>query len=412
MLRSGSAVVRATYLITDAKVIERVAIVVENGRIIRLTDWDTRGDTEVDLSGLAVLPGFIDAHLHFGVEVEPHDYGRLFESRAAKIIKSVRDSQNLLLAGFTAARDVGGRAAVALRDCINAGEAHGPRLWCSGRGLTTRGGAEDWRYVPVEMVNELSDVVQVCDGPNGFTQGVRDQYRLGADLIKLFVNGDFVEQRLSEAEIDAVMVEARRLGYEVAVHAHGGDVLRQAVEGGCRTIEHGTFLSEEECLLMKTHGVIYVPTLAFTRLWSEEGSRHGVPVEKAAMHGERYQHRREAVAMASRLGVKVAAGTDFGFRGFMRHGALNTEEMVLLAGAGLGPMDALMAGTAHAAATMGHEGRLGSIREGACADLVAIDGDPLQDIAAVRQVRFVMQNGAVVRDDTHRASPRCSALSA
>jgi imidazolonepropionase-like amidohydrolase len=107
--------------------------------------------------------------------------------------------------------------------------------------------------------------------------------------------------------------------------------------------------------------------------------------------------------MASGLGVTIAAGTDFGYRSFMRHGTPNTEEMILLAGAGLGPMDALMAGTVHAAAAMGQEGRLGTIREGAYADLVAIDGDPLGNIGAVQRVRFVMQNGVVVRGDADRA---------
>jgi imidazolonepropionase-like amidohydrolase len=401
---SLSYLIKAGRVISDFEIHEKVNIGVQDGRIKGFVPEDAAADQVIDLSDHTVLPGLIDLHIHFGPEVEGHIYARLMESRNEKLIKSVVDARNLLLAGFTTARDLGGRCAISLRNCIDHGEIVGPRLKCSGRGLTSTGGTEDYRYTTVDTVKELSDCVQVADGPDGCRKAVRDQYRLGADLIKIFVNGLEVEERYSEAEIVATVDEANRLGLAVAVHAQGGNVLKQAVTAGCQTIEHGTYLDEEGCLLMHDHGVVFVPTLAFHAKYAIEGVKHGTPPDDPQSAPQRLPRMMESVKMAHELGVVIGTGSDYGFRSFLRHGAHNADEIVLLTQAGLTPMDALMAATLNGAKALRMTDQIGAINAGLVADLVAMPGNPLEDIDVVKQVDFVMKDGRVLRTPSERGA--------
>lgn len=359
----------------------------------------------VDLQDRTVLPGLIDCHVHFGPETAGHVYGRLFEPAQRKLIRAVVDARNMLEAGYTAARDVAGRDAVYLKQAIEAGDILGPRLMCAGLAITSTGGHEDHPYFPAKWMAEQNVLARIADGPDDCRKAVREQMRLGADLVKILVHlnapshtGSHVRliDEFTEDELVAIVDEAHKLGMKVAAHAHGGPGAKMALHAGVDTIEHGTFLDDEDFAYMVDHGVYLCPTLSITATIAAVGDAHGVNPVLVQASKERLRTRMETMIRAYRAGVKLAAGSDFGLRPFTRHGR-NAVELVLMWEAGCAPMDVIVAATKHAAEAIGMGNFIGTLEPGKWADLIATETNPLEDVRALEAVRFVMKGGVIVK---------------
>jgi imidazolonepropionase-like amidohydrolase len=299
----------------------------------------------------------------------------------------------MLLAGFTTIRDMETEGALYgdadLRDAIRDGLVPGPRMQVATRAISTTGNYALLGYAPEVAVPKG---VQIADGPDGMRKAVREQIQYGADWIKIYGDyrvfqptGEIEDLRvtMTPEEMAAVVDEAARRHRPVAAHCYGNEAARQAVTAGVRSVEHGLFLDETTLRMMKDKGVWYCPTLTAYQTSSDEQKTEAW---KKVVDGHRESFRR-----AMRLGVRIASGSD---AGDFPHGGAG-RELELMVEAGMTPADALRAATLGGAELLGWQDRLGSIAPGLLADVIAVDGDPLSDITAVRRVRFVMKGGVV-----------------
>jgi imidazolonepropionase-like amidohydrolase len=357
----------------------------------------------VDLSGLALLPGLIDLHTHLLLhpyDETPWNDQVLKEPLELRTLRAVGAARATLAAGFTTIRELGtegaGFADVALRDAIAMGWIPGPRIFASTRAIVASGS-----YGP-EGFDPRWDVpkgAQVADGVDGMRRAVREQIAAGADWVKVYADyprrpGAPSTPTFSQDELAAAVDEARSAGLPVAAHAHTAEGIRRAVLAGVTTIEHGTGATAEVLELMRRRGVALCPTLAAAEAVTRyAGWRPGQP-EPA-----RLREAREGFARALAAKVVIANGSD---AGVFAHGE-NARELELLVAWGMTPRDALRAATATAAAVLGRGRDLGRIAPGAIADLVAVAGDPLAGIAALRHPLLVIKDGRVEAD--RRAAP-------
>jgi imidazolonepropionase-like amidohydrolase len=382
-------------------------IVVRDGKIEQVTAGSAPVDgvRNVDLAGHACTPGWTDLHVHLESQSSPHSYEEEFRLDPVDFaFRSVGYAKKTLLAGFTSVRDLGGTVAPHLRDAINQGIIDGPRIWAAGRAIGTTGGHAD----PTNGYNaELSHLL----GPPGPTDGVinsvddarqavRQRYKEGSDVIKITATGGVLSYaksgdapQFTVDEVKAVVDTARDYGYRVAAHAHGTEGMKRAVLGGVTSIEHGTFMTDEVMTLMKQKGTWYVPTLAAGRFVADKAKVEGyfpdIVRPKAARIGAQIQ---DTAARAYKAGVKMAFGTD---TGVCPHGD-NAREFLYMVEAGIPATYALQAATIHAASVLGVDDQ-GVIEVGKRADIVAMPGDPVADIANVMKVDFVMKDGVVYR---------------
>jgi imidazolonepropionase-like amidohydrolase len=358
------------------------------------------GATLVDLSGKTILPGFIDAHVHFGMSIEdqPADAAR-FESE--RTFRSALNARKTLMAGVTTARDLGGIDR-GYRDAIAAGLIQGPRTHLALAPLSPTGGHTDFtmpngRAVPMHM-----PVDPIIDTDDDVRRTIRLLVRSGADVIKVCTTGGVSSPSdtpddigVPEEHVRLIVAEtAKRAGQPVAAHAQGAEGIKAAIRGGVRSVEHGYGIDDEGIDLMLEHGTFLVPTLS---------SALRVP-DPAAVPGYLYEKKvkwsaiaRERVAAALAAGVKVALGTD---SGVCPHGE-NLREPVHAVELGLSPMQAIVAGTKSAAELLRLDSDLGTLEEGKLADFIVVDFDPLKDItplATPDNVKAVVQGGAVVKD--------------
>jgi len=352
----------------------------------------------VDLSGLALLPGLIDLHTHLLLhpyDETPWNDQVLKEPLELRTLRAVGAARATLAAGFTTIRELGtegaGFADVALRDAIAMGWIPGPRVFASTRAIVASGS-----YGP-EGFDPRWDVpkgAQVADGVDGMRRAVREQIAAGADWVKVYADyprrpGAPSTPTFSQDELAAAVDEARSAGLPVAAHAHTAEGIRRAVLAGVTTIEHGTGATAEVLELMRRRGVALCPTLAAAEAVTRyAGWRPGQP-EPA-----RLREAREGFARALAAKVVIANGSD---AGVFAHGE-NARELELLVAWGMTPRDALRAATATAAAVLGRGRDLGRIAPGAIADLVAVAGDPLAGIAALRHPVLVIKDGKVEVD--------------
>ncbi|HJW33136.1 MAG TPA: amidohydrolase family protein [Holophagaceae bacterium] len=362
------------------------------------------GALVVDLGDATLLPGFMDAHVHISGE-SSNDWNQdQLDGMKATIpelaLHAAVLAKRTLRAGFTTVRDLGGEyeLAIGLRNAIAKGDAEGPRIIPAGNGIGATGGHADDAagFRSGLLAHESSG--GVADGPDALRAMVRRQIKLGAGVIKLIATGGVLSEtddvdtpQLTQAEIDAVVDEAHALRRKVAVHAHGDTGARRAAMAGCDSIEHGTFLEEPTLELMAKKGCVLVPTLATSRrLVSIQDGQAPLRIkEKAAAAAKR---QGDLVHRALAKGVRIAFGTD---SAVTPHGE-NAKEFALLVKGGLKPLEALRAATSVDASLLGLEGLVGTLTPGLLADVVAVPGDPTQDITATERVAFVMKEGQIV----------------
>ena len=351
------------------------------------------------------MPGWTDLHVHLEDQSSPQSYSEGFRLDPVDYaLRSVGYAEKTLLAGFTSVRDLGGEVAPHLRDAVNQGRVRGPRIFAAGKSIATTGGHAD-------PTNGYNSTLSHLLGPPGPTEGVinsiddarqavRQRYKEGSDVIKITATGGVLSYaksgdapQFTVDEVKAVVDTARDYGYRVAAHAHGTEGMKRAVLAGVTSIEHGTYMDDEVVRLMKQHGTWYVPTIYAGRFVADKARIDGyfpdVVRPKAARIGAQIQ---DTFARAYKAGVKIGFGTDMGVG---PHGD-NAREFIYMVEAGMPAAVALQAATIRAAEVLGVDDQ-GVIETGKRADIVAVPGDPLADIAQVMKVDFVMKDGTVYR---------------
>jgi imidazolonepropionase-like amidohydrolase len=386
----------------SAEIRRNVIIVVQGNKITAMGEKTgiPKDAVILDLSDKTVLPGFIDAHTHIMVD-GPTDYGAdLYKnSTPFRTIRAVANVRKALWNGFTALRDVESEGAmyadVDVKKAINMGLVPGPRLWVSTRGLNTPG-----RYMPFDYSWELDlpKGAQMVAGTDDCLKAVREQVANGADWIKIYVDWPFFIDKdggisgltnFTREELTAMVNEAHRLERKVAGHAISRDGIQAALEAGIDSIEHGCGFDDNLLDQAKAQGVYWCPTLLVFQDHSEKGeTQKPNPLLEIEYKG---------LNSAYKKGLKIALGTDAGSFPWSVNQAKEFE--LLVKKAGFTPMDAIKAGTSVAAVLLGQSASIGHLAPGMLADIVAVPGDPLQDITALQHVMFVMKDGVVFRHD-------------
>ena len=387
---------------------ERVTVIVEDGRIASVESGFDRGgagDTVIDLRDATLMPGFFDLHVHLTGEQSPASYiERITFNPADTTIRAVIYAKRTLDAGFTTVRDLGGetQVIVGLRNAIDQGLIDGPKIFAATSSLASTGGHGDsTNGMPVRWQTDPGPAEGIVNSVADARKAVRQRYKQGADTIKITATGGVLSlaksgqnPQFTVAEIEEIVRTANDYGFIVAAHAHGTEGMKRAVLGGVTTIEHGTYMTEEVMELMKERGTYFVPTISAGKFVAEKAAIDGYfpPIirPKAAAIGPVIA---ETFAAAVQAGVPIAFGTDCGV---CPHGS-NAKEFQYMVEGGMAPMDAIRSATQTAAQVLRVDDTVGTVEPGKLADLVAVRGNPLEDIELLQDVSFVMKGGRVVK---------------
>jgi imidazolonepropionase-like amidohydrolase len=392
-------VVRAARMLDVAKgqMVSPAVVTIQGDRIVRVGQSSDTGARVIDLGDVTLLPGLIDAHVHLTDDLSGDWIMRpVRETAADAALRGVANAGRTLMAGFTTVRNVGagGFADVSLMKAIDAGLIQGPRIIPAGHAIGITGGhcdATGW----APGVLELGPKEGVADGVDQVVAAARYQIKHGAKVIKVCATAGVFSydatlgaQQLSDEELRAMVEEAARHGLKVAAHAHGTDGIKAAIRAGVASIEHGSMLDDEAIRLMKEKGTYLVPTAYLLTQFKFEGmpaaiaakARQAIPLAQAS-------HRKAIAA-----GVKIAFGTD---AAVYPHGD-NAREFAVYVGYGMKPIDAIRTATVNAADLLGVIDR-GVIARGKLADLIAVPGNPLEDVKALEKVVWVMKGGVVYK---------------
>lgn len=408
-----TTVIRAARMFDgkSGKIATPGVVVVTNGKIAAAgPDASVPADAEVlDLGDATLMPGFIDAHTHL-TESDSYDYRQTFinglqEPIAEKAIAATVNARKTLLAGFTTVRDVGSsdQLDVGLRNAIRKGEVIGPRMLVSVHAIGSTGGhCDDTAGFRQGLFPETTPSQGVVSGPDEAREAVRLMHKYGADIIKTCATGgvlsltDAVDTpQLTQAELDAIVSEAHALRLKTAAHAHGAEGAKRAIRAGIDSIEHGTFLDEEALDMMKARGTYLVPTLMAAVGGQERmAADPGFPEVIQAKARAAIAALQNTMHLAIAKGVKIAFGTD---AAVYPHGR-NAGEFYQLERMGMKPEDALRT-VAASADLLGWGDRIGALEAGKLADVVAVPGNPLEDVHVTEHVLFVMKEGVVYRND-------------
>ena len=388
------------------RVQSRISIVVDGNTIADIQEgFISSNDFEnyIDLRNHTVLPGLMDMHVHFGGEYLSKAESPLKVEREMEAILATQHALVTFKSGFTTVRQVGdsGLVAISLRDAINAGKVIGPRIFAAGKTIATTGGhadptngkaLDDYAYPLPEQ--------GVVNGPYEVYTAVRQRYKDGADGIKITVTGGVLSPaksgdnpQFTQEEVDAVVSAAKDYGMWVAVHAHGAEGMKRAIKAGVDSIEHGTFMDDEAMDLMIENGTYYVPTIS-AGVWVAEKSKIDnffpeIVRPKAASVGPQISG---TFKKAHKRGVKIAFGTDAGVQ---KHGT-NWKEFVYMVENGMSEMKAIQSATMETAKLLRIEDKLGSIEEGKLADMIAVKGNPLDDISILENIEVIIKDLSLI----------------
>lgn len=386
-----------------------VTVTVDGDRIVGVTEGyaaPAPGDTVIDLREATLMPGLMDMHVHISSQQSgAAGYAERFYLNPADVaLRATTYARKTLMAGFTTVRDCGAgdKLNLAIRDAVARGWIEGPRVIAAGSVTTTGGHGDSTNGLASELQALLAPRLPgMANGADEMRAAVRQRYKDGADLIKVAATGGVLSLAKSgqaplftEEELAALVETARDYGLVVAAHAHGTEGMLRAVRAGVRSIEHGTYMTDEVMAAMKERGTYYVPTISAGKFVAEKSKVDGYFPEvvrpKAATIGPLIQ---ETFGRAYAAGVKIAFGTD---QGVGPHGD-NGLEFVYMVEAGMPPMAAIKSATIEAARLIDMEDELGTVEPGKLADLVAVSGDPIADIRRMTDVRFVMKGGRIYK---------------
>jgi len=399
-------VLKAAHLFdaVSGKLVENGVVVVE-GNSIKSVGSQSQipvGAKVIDLGNATLLPGFIDAHVHFDGEMSNdwyHDfYNTIMRFPAERALYGANYAKLTLEGGVTTVRDVGSSdyIALGLRNAIRAGVIPGPRMLVSNYAIGATGGHADQDPVPPQTIAVAGPIKGVCNGADQCREAVRYQIKYGADMIKFMPSGGVLSlsdpvdnPQLTQEEMNAIVSEAHLWNRKVAAHCHGDKAAKMAILAGVDSIEHGTFLKDDTLLAMKNKHIYLVATLSapdsFTGKMDQMPPAIAVKAKAASAQIEfMFRH-------AVKIGTPIAMGTDAGVG---RHGT-NAHEFELMTAFGLAPEMALMAGTANGADLLGVADITGTLQAGKRADIIAVSGNPIADMSAARKPVFVMKDGQI-----------------
>lgn len=412
----GAVVTDAATIIHAGRLIDghsddaqsQMSIIIDGGKItgvVKGYQQPQEGDTVISLKEQTVMPGLMDMHTHLQSQHSKDSYTeRFFMEQADYALRSTVYARATLMAGFTTVRDLGdnGVNSVSLRKAIEQDWVPGPRIFTAGKSLATTGGhADPTNALRGDYRKDPGPLEGVINGADDARKAVRQRYKDGADLIKLTATGGVLSlaasgqnPQFTEEELKAIVATARDYNMTVAVHAHGTEGIRRAVLAGVDSIEHGTFMTDEVIQLMKEKGTYWVPTNMAGEWVADKAKEPGYFPEvvrpKAAAIGPVI---KETFTKAYKAGVKIAFGTD---SGVSPHGQ-NAHEFELMVEGGMPPMKAIQSATLEASRLLKIDQRLGTVEPRKTADLVAVNGNPLEQIKAMRDIVFVMKEGVVYK---------------
>ena len=407
---SSATVIHAGLLINGESSFPspEMSIVIEGSKIEAIETGFITPDSEdefIDLSGYTVLPGLIDMHVHLGSEYSKNSYQERITLNAGDYaIRAVANAQKTLMAGFTTVRNLGGSdgVTISLRNAITKGIVTGPRIFSSGTTIASSGGHGDsTNSLNKSLTSDPGASKGIINNLDDASKAVRYRYKEGSDLIKITATGGVLSNaknsqnpQLTEQEITQIVNIADDYGFKVAAHAHGAEGIKRAVRAGVHSIEHGTLMDAEGMRLMREKGTYYVPTI-IAGLWVAEKAKDPdffpeLVRPKAAEIGPQI---KVTFGKAYQAGVKIAFGTD---TGVSAHGK-NASEFKHMVEAGMPPMKAIQSATVEASKLLGEYRSLGSLVGGKSADIIAVSGNPLEDISILEEVDFVMKAGKVYK---------------
>src|SRR6478735_9830384 len=387
--------------VKNAAMLIEMSIVVDSGRIkdvIKGYIQAGAGDKVIDMKNKTVMPGLIDCHVHLESETSPNEVLNGFRLNPADYaFNSIGYAEKTLMAGFTTVRDVGGSGVnISLRNAINKGLVKGPNIYTAGKIISSTGGHGD----PTTGLNDEfrgnpGIVEGVANGVDECIKAVRERYKEGSDLIKITASGgvlslekDGTGAQFSIDEIKAIVITAKDYGMKVAAHAHGAEAIKRAILAGVTSIEHGTFMDDEDIMLFKKYNVWFVPTIIAGKSVSDSAMKPGyfppLIAQKATAIGPQIQ---ATFSKAYKGGVKIAFGTDAG----LYANGKNWMEMEYMNQAGMPTLEILQSATWNASELIGISDKTGSIEKGKWADIVAVEGDPSKDLQVMGKMKFVMK---------------------
>src|SRR6266487_2828932 len=395
--------------VKNLKSLTEMSVIIEGNKITDVQKGyiaASANDKVIELKDKTVMPGLIDCHVHLEHQTSPTAFADQFRRNPADYaFLSVGYAHTTLMAGFTTVRDVGGSGVnISLRNAINKGLIIGPRIYTSGRIISSTGGHGDQTNGLREDLMDIQALNNnVANGVDECVKAVRQRYKEGSDLIKITASGgvlslekDGTGAQFSEEEIKAIVQTAKDYGMPVAAHAHGAEAIKRAVRAGVTSIEHGTFMDDEAMTLMKKYDTWYVPTIIAGKSVADSAKKPGyypeVVAQKAIAIGPQLQ---TTFGKAYKAGVKIAFGTD---AAVYAHGN-NWKEFVYMTEAGMQPLETIKAATVNASELIGIADKVGNIEKDKLADIIAVDGDPTKDIQVMGEVKFVMKEGVVYKNE-------------
>lgn len=394
---------KAMLDVNNGKIINTPLIQIDDGIITKITKGAPpqlqAGDQHIELPELTLVPGLMDMHVHLTSDPTVPRTERIGQSVPRKAIKAAYFAEKTLMAGFTTLRNVGaeGYSVIAVRDGINAGDIVGPRIWAAGPSLGVTGGHCDNNRLPPEMEYTAEGV---ANGPWAVREKVRENIKYGASVIKFCATGGVFSkgtkvgiQQYSQDEMNAIVDEAHMRGLTVAAHAHGTSGIKAAIVAGVDSVEHVSFVDDEAIKLAKKHGTWFSMDIYNTEYTLTYGEQNGVAEENLAKERQVPKKQRDSFSRAVKAGVNMVFGTD---AAIYPHGD-NAKQFSRMVEFGMTPLQAIQAATINGAKLLKVENQLGQIKTGFAADIIAVKGNPLQDITLLENVEFVMKAGTTYK---------------